>query len=134
MSALLALQKAIFQALQADATLTALIGAQKLFDEPPADAKPPYLVFASIIANDWSTGTESGEEIFLDLEIWSARRGRNQAGDIAQAVRDALNPQPALDPPWRLVNFVHQSTVTARDAGTEYFRALMRFRAVVEPL
>jgi hypothetical protein len=132
MSALEALQKAVFETLTADANLTALIGADRIFDDVPPATHPPYLVFADTQGADWSTGTEAGDELRFGIEIWSSQKGRKQSASIAQAIREALAVLAAIDPPYTLVNLRFVSARFERDPQTEYFRGLLRFRAVVE--
>jgi hypothetical protein len=133
MSASLALQKAVFAALSADPGLAALIGPGRIFDDAPAGARPPYVLLGATDAADWSTGTETGEEIALRLEVWSPRAGRAEASRIASAIRAALSQPLVVEAPWRLVQIRHRATRTARDPATEYYRADIEFRAVVEP-
>ena len=132
MSATEALQKAVFETLSADTGLMALIGASSIFDDVPPATHPPYVVFADTQAADWSTGTEAGDELRFGIEIWSSQKGRKQAASIAQSVRDALAAVDAVDAPYTLVNLRFVSARFERDPQTEYFRGLLRFRAVVE--
>ncbi|GIL03331.1 MAG: hypothetical protein BroJett030_32300 [Alphaproteobacteria bacterium] len=132
MSSTSALQKAVYETLLADAALTALIGSGRLFDDVPPATRPPYLLFAGSGHSDWSTGTEAGEAHAFGIEVWSAGKGRKEAAAIAAAVRDALAGLAAIEPPWHLVSLRHESTTFERDPQTEYFRGLMRFRALVE--
>ncbi|MEC9343066.1 MAG: DUF3168 domain-containing protein [Pseudomonadota bacterium] len=127
-----ALQKAVFEALSQDTGLAALIGAARVYDDVPPGTHPPYLVFADSSELDWSTGTEEGGEIRFAVEIWTAHRGRRQAAAIAVSVRDALAGIDTLEAPFHLVNLRFVSARFARDQQTEYFRGLLRFRAVVE--
>lgn len=132
MSALEALQKAVFETLTADTNLTALIGVGRVFDDVPPATHPPYLVFADTTGTDWSTGTETGDELRFGIEIWSSQKGRKQAAAIAQAVRDALAAIETIDAPHALVNLRFVSARFERDPQTEYFRGLLRFRAAIE--
>jgi len=132
MSSTSALQKAIFAALTADATLTGLIGASRIFDDVPPGARPPYLVFAESSLADWSTGTEAGEAHTVALEIWSSQRGRKQVAAIAASARAALDSIGPLDAPFHLVHLRHETTRLERDPQTEWFRGVVRMRALVE--
>jgi hypothetical protein len=132
MSALIAVQKAIVQALNANASLTALIGAGKIFDDVPPGVRPPYVLLSGAASDDWSTATEAGAEHRLELEVWSDQRGRRSAALIAEACIGAAEGIGAIEAPWRLVNLRHLSTAHSRDPQTEYHRALIRFRAVTE--
>lgn len=133
MSAMLQLQGAVFSALSAHAGLTALIGADRVFDDVPAGTRPPYVRFDAFSAADWNTATEEGEEHEFSLELWSAHDGRKQLGEIASAVREAIAEVSAITG-HALVNLEHLETRFARDAASDLFRGAMRFRAVTEPL
>ena len=133
MSALIALQKAMVEALNADATLTSLIGAGKVFDDVSPGIRPPYLVLTSATASDWSTGTEDGEELRFEIDAWSPERGRKSVALIADAAIAAIKQIASIDAPWRLVNLRHVSTAFDRDPQTEYHHVRIAFRAVIEP-
>ena len=133
MSSTSALQKAVYEALCADASLTALIGNGRIYDDVPPATRPPYLVFAGATLADWSTGSEAGGAHTLDIDIWSSEKGRKEVAAIAAAARAALDGLAALDGDWHLVSFRHETTAFERDSQTEYFRGRMRFRALVEP-
>jgi hypothetical protein len=119
-------------ALSADAGLTALIGSGRIFDDVPPGTRPPYLVFTEATVSDWSTGTEEGEAHRPVIEIWSAEKGRREVSEIGAAVRAALASPGPLDAPWHLVSFRHETTRFERDPQTEYYRGVLRFRALVE--
>jgi hypothetical protein len=133
MSALIALQKKIFETLGADAPLTGLIGPGKVFDDVSPGVRPPYLVLSSATAADWSTATEGGTEIRFEIDAWSPERGRKAVASIADASIAAIEQIASIAAPWRLINLRHVSTSYDRDAQTEYHHARMSFRAVVEP-
>lgn len=133
MTAMLALQGAVFAALSAHAGLTALIGADRIFDDVPGDTRPPYIRFDAFSAADWNTATEEGEEHEFSLELWSAHDGRKQLGEIASAVREAIGGVSSVSG-HALVNLEHLETRFARDPASDLFRCAMRFRAVTEPL
>ena len=86
-----ALQKAIFEALDQNAALTALMGAGKIFDDVPQGTPFPYLTMAQSSVRDWSTSTQTGSEHILTLHIWSKGAGRQEIQAIAQAIHDILH-------------------------------------------
>lgn len=133
MTAMLALQGAVFAALSAHAGLTALIGPDRVFDDVPADTRPPYIRFDAFTAADWNTATEEGAEHEFSLELWSAHDGRKQLGEIASAAREAIAGISGIAG-HALINLEHLETRFARDAASDLFRGAMRFRAVSEPL
>jgi hypothetical protein len=84
--------------------------------------------------NDWSTGTERGSEHVLMLHIWSRYDGKREAYDIADAIRENLDDAELMLDDNRLINLTHQFSDLKRDADGETYHAVMRFRAVTEPL
>ena len=128
-----ALQEAVFSALSADAALTALIGAGQIHDGPPRNAAAPYVHLGEINARDWSTSTEAGTEIVFAVVAWSRLPGRSEALAIAERVREVLDDAALALVGHRLVNLRHISTETARADKPEGRRAVVRFRAAVEP-
>ena len=93
-SASWSLQQSIFAKLTADATLLALLGAPRVYDDVPQGADLPYLTFGQSTARDWSTGSDDGNEHILTLHVWSQANGKRQAHEIMGAVRTALHDQP----------------------------------------
>jgi len=133
MSAAQALQKAIFSRLSGDATLAALVGADGICDRLLSRAAGPRVVVAAIDSADRSTASEAGEEHVVTLDIWSEAAGHREAQAIAAAVRDALHDAALALDGHHLVLLLHRDTRLARDGGTRFHRAGMRFRAVTEP-
>lgn len=133
MTAALALQKFIYETLVADPALTALIGAGRVFDDPPARIDPPYLVVGPWTVAELGSSTEAGEEHSIDLVLWSSAHGRLQVTQAAGAVRTALaGAAGSLDPPWTLAMLQFASGRIERDIATRFYRAALRFRAVTE--
>ncbi len=133
-SASLALQAAIFSALTADVELTALVGAPRIFDDVPPGTPYPYITFGQTSERDWSTSTEPGSEHTVTLHVWSKERGRRQAHRIGMALRSALVETPLILIGHRLINLRHEFSESRRESDGETYRALVRFRAVTEPL
>lgn len=129
----LALQAAMFSRLTTSNELTTLLGADFVFDDVPKSQKPPYIVFAEAIHNDWSTGSEGGMEHAIALNIWSDQNGRKEAVTIAQSVINAFDDLPKQLDDHTLINFTHEFTEVAKDQDTELFLAKLNFRAVTEP-
>lgn len=129
-----ALQSAIHQCLTGDAKLTALLGGTHVWDHVPRGAAFPHVTIGISTERDWSTGSEPGSEHILTLNIWSRAAGRREAERIATAVRDALHDQELALTGHRLVNLQHELTEVRRDAPSEMYRGVIRFRAVTEPL
>jgi hypothetical protein len=128
------LQKAAYQSLIADTALTALLGGERLYDHVPQASDFPYVAIDQMRINDWSTGTERGSEHVLMLHIWSRYDGKREAYDIADAIRENLDDAELMLDDNRLINLTHQFSDLKRDADGETYHAVMRFRAVTEPL
>jgi hypothetical protein len=127
------LQTAVYEALAADATLTALIG-ESVYDHVPQDATFPFVVLDQTRISDWSTGTEAGSEHQLTLHIWSRYRGKAESYTIADTIRAALDEATLPLAENRLVNLRHQFSDMRRDEDGETWHAVLRFRAATEPL
>lgn len=132
-SAAWALQQSVFSALAGNATLVALLGAPRVYDDVPQATPFPYVTFAQSQARDWSTGTEDGAEHILTLHVWSRAKGRKETHEIMDAVRAALHDQPLGLTAHRLVNIRHEFSEARRDPDGETYHGIVRYRAVTEP-
>jgi hypothetical protein len=130
---ILALQSTLIPALNADAALIALIGADGVFDAPPKGRHPPYVVIArhDLLPRD---GDEApGREHRLLVHIWAREPSRKAAVAVAERVvavaLDALLDGPEL----RVTHRQHERTDTAIDLATGYARAAVTLRLFSEP-
>ena len=125
------LQKAIFEALGANATLAALVGT-RVFDHAPANAAFPYITFGRTSVYDWSTGTESGTEHLFTLHVWSKAKGKKEALEIMELARGTLHDAALELEGHKLVNLRLEFSEARYDDRNEAHHGLLRFRAVVE--
>jgi hypothetical protein len=136
-SAALALQQSVFATLTADASLTTLLGADRIYDDVPQATALPYLTLGQTTERDWSTGsdpdTDAGAEHLLTLHVWSDARGKKQAHEILAAVRSTLHDAALTLTGHRLVNLRHEFSEARRTADGETIHGTARFRAVTEP-
>jgi hypothetical protein len=131
MSSATELQKAIFEALGANAALAALVGT-RIFDHAPANVSFPYITFGRTSVYDWSTGTESGSEQLFTLHVWSKGKGKKEVLEIMELARTTLH-DAALDlDGHRLVNMRLAFSEARYDEDLSVHHGLLRFRAVVE--
>lgn len=128
----LALQKAIFAALVADAGVGALIG-DRIYDAAPRNAVFPYVEVGDAALVDWSTGTEDGAEHRVVLHAWSRTRGKAECYAVMDAVRSALHDAPLTLDGHALVSLRHEFGDARRDPDGITFHGVLRFRAVTEP-
>ncbi|MDO8838512.1 MAG: DUF3168 domain-containing protein [Parvibaculum sp.] len=131
MSADLALQKAVYAALAADAALAALVAA-RIYDNPPDDVGLPYLTLGESETRDWSTGESRGAEHLLSLHAFSRRGGRAEAKEILAAVGARLHDAALTLEGHALVNLRLRDSETRREADGTTWRGTIRFRAVTE--
>lgn len=130
----LSLREAIFAALSADAPLLALLGGARIYDVPPKDAVFPFVALGEAVVSDWSTATEAGAEHALTLHAFSRSGGRGQAYALAAAVQEALHDAPLPLAGHVLANLRATTAEVVREKDGRTFHALVRFRAVTEPL
>lgn len=128
------LQKAVYAALAADATLTTLLGDGGIHDAVPQDAAFPFVVIDQMQVRDWSTGTEPGAEHMLTLHVWSRYAGKKETYEIADAVRAVLDGAMLSLEDHRLINLRHQYSELKPGEDGEMHHGVLRFRAVTEPL
>ncbi len=133
-TAAVALRAAIHDALVADSSLTSLLGGAKVYDEVPQAAAFPYVTLGEAQVSDWSTATESGEEHQMTLHAWSRQGGHREAHVIAGALLQALDDAPLTLTDHRLVNLRFTLADVRREADGRTYRAMVRFRAVTEPV
>lgn len=132
MSASWALQQAVFAALSANDEVADAFGA-RIFDRPPRGAAFPYCVIGDDAQSDWSTATEKGSEHALQVHVWSRADGHKEAKLAAQAVQDALDGAELDVTGQALIAIRHLATDFTRETDGETTRAVLRFRAVMEP-
>ena len=128
------LQKAVFEALGADAAVTALLGAGKIYDHAPANVAFPYITFGRTSIFDWSTGTESGTEQLFTLHVWSKTKGKKETLAIMEAAKTLLDDAALELDEHHLVNMRLEFAEERYDDDLSVHHGLLRFRAVTEPV
>lgn len=129
----LALQKAIYARLAADAPLTALVSA-RIHDNVPGDTDFPYLTLGETQLDDWSAGDVAGVEHRLVFNAYTRGGGRAEAKAIMGAVNAALHDAALTLEGHHLVNLRFLGAETRREADGATWRGTIRFRAVTEPI
>ncbi len=133
LSSALALRTAIHARLAEDSPLQALI-AGRIHDVPPKDVVFPFVTLGEAVVSDWSTATEGGSEQALTLHVFSRQGGRAEAFALAAAVQGALHDAPLALAGHALANLRATTAEVRRDSDGRTFHALVRFRAITEPL
>ncbi|MFG1247997.1 DUF3168 domain-containing protein [Xanthobacter flavus] len=130
----LALRAAIHATLVTDAALVALLGAPRIHDVPPGDADFPFVTLGEAVVADWSTATEAGTEQALTLHVFSRSGGRAEAFAIAARLQAVLHDAALALEGHRLANLRATTAEVRRESDGRTFHALVRFRAVTEPV
>ena len=115
MSASLAVQKCVV------AALTGVPGVTGVYDGPPPDAAPPYLVIGSDLVTDWSTKTEVGHEHRLAINVWDAGPGTAAAKAVMGAVAVRLAALAGMANGHRIVSalLLRQLVLTDAEGWTQ---------------
>ncbi len=123
------LQAALVAALEADAALTALIGAGGVFDAPPRDRPAPYVVIDRHDARRRDGDETPGQEHRVLLHCWSDQPSRKAALEIAERVVAVGAGAGVLAPiDLAVTHAEHMRTETAIDTATGQARAAVTLR------
>ncbi len=129
-----ALRAAIHDALLADSALASVLGGARVYDEPPRDAEFPYVTLGEARLIDASSDGGQTQEHQLTLHAWSRKGGHREAHVIAGALLQALDDAPLEPDGHRLVNLRFSIADIRRESDGRTYHALVRFRAVTEPV
>lgn len=128
-----ALQQAIHATLTSDASLLALLGSPRVYDDVPRGVTSPHVSFGVTSERDWSTGTEDGSEHIVTLHVWSKAAGRREAELVCEAIRTSLHDRPLTLAGHRLASLFHELTDIRRTPDNEMVHGVVRLRATTEP-
>ena len=129
-----ALQRSIYQTLSDAPELMSRLGGEGIYSNPPPAAEFPFITIGQSVNQDWSTGTEDGNEHSLTLHIWSRADSALEVYEIAQLVRDLLHDQPLTLDGHHLINLRHEFSQARIDPDGETLHGIERFRAMTEPV
>lgn len=133
-SASVALRASVHAALSASAPLAALLGGARIYDEPPNNAAFPYVTLGEARIADYSSDGVKSEEHQLVLHVWSRQGGHREAHLIAGALLQVLDDAELPLGGHRLINLCFSLADIRREADGRTYHALVRFRAVTEPI
>ncbi len=128
-----ALQTAIFSTLAADTSLTALLGAPRIYDQVPQPATYPYVTFGQSTVRDADTSSAAADEHIVTLHVWSQARGRQETHRLIDAIRSALHDKVLALAGHSLINIRHDFSEARRDPDGDTLHGIVRLRAVTEP-
>jgi hypothetical protein len=126
------LQRALFEVLNGDASLSVALGGASLFDHIPQNVPFPYMTFGRTSAYDWATGKENDAEQLLTLHVWSKSEGTTETLDIMALVSARLKEAALALDEHRRVNLTLEFTESRYDEDLSAHHGLLRFRAVIE--
>lgn len=127
-----ALQKAVFERLQADATITGLVGTAIYDAIPPGIVGGTYVSLGPEDVRDASDDTGYGAWHEITVSVVTDEAGFSGAKEVATAVSDALvdAPLPLVRGHLVALNFYRARARRVQDADVR--RIDLRFRARVE--
>ncbi len=131
---MLELQSAIHAVLSADAELTALVGAGRIFDHVPNNAKPPFAAIGTTEMVDYGTSTEESAEHLVTIHVWSARSSRSDCYRAQEIVHELITGMATALGTHVIANAHLDFSDVRRDQESRFFTALSRFRIVTEAL
>lgn len=134
----LPLQGAIRSALAGDSALAALI-EDRVFDKVPVDtagkitARFPYITIFDMQVLDDGADCIDGEEVFIDIHVWSRGVGTVEAKQIAAAVKRVLDGADLdLGNGAALVDIRFQDARFLRDPDGLTTHSVVTFQALTE--
>lgn len=122
------LQKAVYNALVADATLAAMIAG--VYDHAPQGAAFPYLVIGESTARPWGAAGLDGIEATLAVHVWSRARGLREVKTIAAEVYRILHDANLALTGHTLVSLRFAFSESALEADGITRHGVISFRAV----
>ncbi|MBD8065335.1 DUF3168 domain-containing protein [Devosia sp. PTR5] len=125
-----ALQGALVTALRADAALTALIGADGVFDAPPRERPAPYVVIDRHDVRQRDGDQTPGQEHRVLLQCWAGQPSRRAALEIVSRVVAAM--AGLLPAGLTVTHAEHLRTETVIDRETGQARAAVTLRFMSE--
>jgi hypothetical protein len=133
-------QKAIVTRLKADNRLVELLGGTgKVYDFKPENTGYPCIVYGeSDEASPWDTSSELGEELRIQIGVWSEAQGRKIIRDVQRRVHFLIyNQEAALSigmAGHRVVHIERIVSAVVREPDGQYYHGVMQFNIKTEEL
>lgn len=128
-----ALLAAVYETLSNDATLAALAGG-RIHDHVPRASPHPFVAFGALRTEAADADAAPASEHRLEIEAHSRQDGRAEASAIADRVTALLHDAALALDGHRLVLLRHLDTRIRPNRDRRAFRAVVRLRALTEPL
>lgn len=122
------LQKAVFAALDGDATLGALISG--VFDHVPPGTEFPYVTVGEVTVRDESTMAKDGQVHTVTVHSWSRGRGRKELKQVMGEVYRILHKGTLAVAGQDVAGMMFEFADTLLDPDGLTYHGVQRFRAV----
>jgi len=119
----------IFAAVYAALVANPAIGAG-VYDAVPQDAAYPHIEIDGGRAYDWSAALMRGEDIVVEIHVWSRYRGYKEARELMGKVKDRLHEVSLSVTGATLVDIRFQDSEIFTDADGVTRHGIIRFRAL----
>jgi len=104
-----------------------------IYDEHPQNVEAPYLMIDSILATDWSTKFESGQEVYVEIGAWSQYTGCKEVLELVdEVVRVMTLRKLHIDPAFNAVVKKYESTNIIPDIDGKWKHGVVRFKFLIE--
>lgn len=130
MSALLSIQKAIFDRLTFDETLMSKVTG--VFDDVPEGHAFPYVTIGDATSSPFRTMSRFGEEVTITLHIWSQYKGFKEANEILTELNRLLADQDLVVDGYDVMSSMYEFSETIRDPDGKTRHLPVRYRIVVQ--
>lgn len=129
MSIIHTVQKAIYQQLNGDSGVTALVSG--IYDFVPDDVAAPYIVIGEATQRRVSLLHDDVYEVVVAVDIYSGNHSSKLCNDVIAAVQQSL--EDALDlAPYSLVSIYMQKAEIAPDAALQHYNAALQYKIIME--
>lgn len=124
MSAMWSVQKSLFTALSANATLMTKIG-NALYDEPPTNSDYPYITIGSMTETNSNRLSKDGFYVTLEMRIFTknGRGGFKLAKEIVELVNQTINLKKFAMDTYTMVQCFYRYSSTERDEDKNIINA-----------
>ncbi len=132
-SAALPLQSAIRSLLAADAVLTGLLGAARIFDGAPRDTPVPFVSLDDIVSKRRDGLAATIEEHRITLRVWSKAGGKSEAMAAADRIVALLDDAAPILAGHRVIRLLIEQTESRLAKDRLSAETALRFLALTEP-
>ena len=130
-----AFQAAVIAGLRGDSRVLALVGsASQVRDRVPERRTLPLIVVGTLAQTPWEGDDAPGVAVEMRLDAWSRAANRGEIHRLVAAIHDRLDELPPIMGTIRLVLIEPISVDTQLSRTNRAFHAILRFRALLEPV